>query len=362
MSRYVRFVRHMADYFILYLGNYGLTKLIRPRPDYVEIRVTEGCNSRCITCEAWKNPRANELTTSEMKDVLRQLRKMSVEIVRISGGEPLIRSDLRAIVEECTLLGFKETHIATNGLLLKEKARDLIRKGATRFDVSLDGESSTNDFIRGVSGHYAAVIEGINEVKRIEREVHRRVPITIFTTLMKQNIGEVPSLVRMCEKMGLRWCFSLLCGNLDFFQGLEIAKLAERDWRMIDRTIDYLEDTYRRKPWLIYSNQEILEYARNFMKGRLDLYEFPCVLGYTVMCVGAEGQIYPGCYVHKPVGNVRERPIEEILRSPEYRQLAERMYRRECPNCTFYYEKSILARHMFIRTDAVRRIVRSKHT
>jgi len=358
--RLLRSTRYVLDHLLLYSGNYTLLRFTSPRPDYAEIRVTEGCNSRCITCDAWKSSRQNELTTSETKDVLRQLREISVEVIRISGGEPLIRSDLSEIVEECNFLGFKEIHIATNGILLKEKAEDLIVKGATRFDVSLDGGISTNNRIRGLSGHYDMVLKGIGEVKRVERQVRRKIPITIFTTLMKQNMAEVPSLVKMCEEMGLRWCFSLLCGNLDFFRQIDTTKLAAKDWKMIDQTVDYLKKVYSEKPWLIYSNQEILEYARDYMKGKINLYDFPCVLGYTVVCIGAKGQVYPGCYVHKPIGNIRKESLEKILKSSEYRKLAEKMYKRECPNCTFYYEKSILVRQMFRRADALRKIMRSR--
>lgn len=360
MSGILNRLREGARYGILYLGNYSLLKLISPKPNLAEVRVTEGCNSRCITCEAWKNSRVGELTTLEMFDALKQLRKIGVKVVRLSGGEPLIRSDFSEIVKQCNHLGFWEIHVVTNGLLLEKKAEELLLNGATRVDVSLDGIQDTNDQIRGVPGHYSTALKGIQKVKKLEKKLGRKIPVTIFTTLLKQNISEVKSIVEICEKIGARWCFSLLDGNLDFFQEVDISRLTVTDWRVIDETFDYLKDMYSEKPWLIYSSPGILEYASNYMKGRENAYDFPCVLGYTTICLGSKGQVYPGCYVHEPVGNVRKEKIKNMLKSQEYRKLVETMYRRECPGCTFYYEASVLVRHMFQRTEGIRKLIRSK--
>jgi MoaA/NifB/PqqE/SkfB family radical SAM enzyme len=301
------------------------------------------------------------LTTIEITDVLSQLKSLGIETVRLSGGEPLTRPDIAEIVKECQSLGFREIQVATNGLLLEKKAEELILAGADRFDVSLDGAcSTTNDQIRGVLGHYDAVMKGVKEVKRVEKSIGRRIPVTIFTTLLRQNVSEVPSMLEMCEKLRLRWCFSLLCGNLDFFRGIDVSKISITDWKAVDSTFDLLGEIYADKKWLVYSSPDIIEYARNYVKGRVDLHDFPCVLGYMTMCLGSRGQVYPGCYVHKPVGNVRNERLARILKSHEYRELARKMYKRECSGCTFYYEASVMIRGMFPKIERLRKTLRSR--
>lgn len=360
MSGVVRRLSNEVRYGVLYLGNYSILKIISPRPDYVEVRVTEGCNSRCITCRAWKNSREGELSTQEMIDAFKQLREIGVTSIRISGGEPLIRSDIIELIKECKRLKFQDIYVATNGLLLKPKAEELVEGGVTHFGVSLDGIKETNDLIRGVPGSFERVLEGISAVKRSLKKMGTDVPITVFTTLLRQNIREVPSLLKLAEDIGVNWCFSLLDGNLDFFEGVDISELVIKDEKVIDKTIDYLKNLWYEKPWLVYSGPDILEYARSYLKGTNRDDDLPCTLGYKLISIGSRGEVYPGCYVFKPIGSIRETRLSEIVKSKDYRALAEKIYRRECSGCTFFYEDNILIRHMFPKAERIRSLIRSK--
>ncbi|MGD0158829.1 MAG: radical SAM protein [Candidatus Bathyarchaeia archaeon] len=342
------------------MGNYSFLKLISPNPDYAEVRVTEGCNSRCVTCRAWKNSREGELSTQEMISAFEQLRRIGVESIRISGGEPLIRSDIIELIKECKRLKFRQIYLATNGLLLHQKAEDLVEAGVTHFGVSLDGIEETNDMIRGVPGSYERVSEGIRAVKGSMKKVGVSFPVTVFTTLLRQNIREVPRLLKLCEDIGANWCFSLLDGNLDFFEGVDISELVVNDWKVIDETIDYLQKLWREKPWLVYSGPNILEYARNYLKGVNRDDDVPCTLGYKLISLGSRGEVYPGCYVFKSIGNIRHKALGEIVKSKEYAALAEKMYRGECAGCTFFYEDNVLIRNMFPRVERIRSLMRSK--
>lgn len=359
MSGILNRVSNGVRYGVLYLGNYSFLRFVSPKPDYAEVRITEGCNSRCVTCRAWQNTREGELSTREMISAFRQLREIGVTSLRISGGEPLIRSDIIELVRESRLLKFREIYLATNGLLLQQKAEDLVRSGVTHFGVSLDGIKETNDMIRGVPGSYERVLEGIRAVKNSNQKVGVDVPITVFTTLLKQNIREVPLLLKLCEDIGVRWCFSLLDGNLDFFEGVDISEFVIKDWKVIDETIDYLKELWNEKPWLVYSGPTILEYARSYLKGIKSDDGLPCTLGYRVISMGSKGEVYPGCYVFKPVGSIRQTRLSEIVKSKEYRVLAEKMYRRECSGCTFFYEDNVLIRNMFPKAEKIRNSMRS---
>ncbi|HKZ39440.1 MAG TPA: radical SAM protein, partial [Candidatus Hodarchaeales archaeon] len=208
MANIVRRVGRIVDKPLLYSGNYGLIRFAAIAPDWAEVRVTEGCNSKCITCDAWKNSRENELTTDELINALRQLKTIGVKIVRFSGGESLLRPDLPELVRESRNLGFHEIQIATNGLLLEQKAEQLVEKGGglVRFDVSIDGIGETDNMIRGIPDHYSRVLAGVKKVKSVEKKIGRQITINVFTTLLKQNISEVYLLVDMCERLGARWC------------------------------------------------------------------------------------------------------------------------------------------------------------
>ena len=104
---------------LLYLGKSFLLKHVRLKPIWANVRVTENCNSRCITCYAWKNNSQNELTTEEMKDALHQLRDVGVRNLIFVGGEPLLRPDIGELIKEASLVGFENIIVVTNGLLLE---------------------------------------------------------------------------------------------------------------------------------------------------------------------------------------------------------------------------------------------------
>jgi MoaA/NifB/PqqE/SkfB family radical SAM enzyme len=343
----VGFFKKKLDHLLLWSGSSALCKLVSINPRYAYLRITENCNSRCKTCFAWKNKSIRELTTEEIKDVLKQLRDVGVELVWLSGGEPLIRNDIGKLVKECTLLGFKQVFVQTNGLLLQEKANELIANGVTHIDVSIDGIGKMNDWIRGVPQSYEKSLQGIETINRIKKERNLELPgVTVFSTLLQQNFEEVPRLVEMCRKLGVFWDFSLLDDNVDFFKEIDISEFTITDHKRIDILIDYLKKIHRDVPGVISpSHTDLsLEYARRYLKG--NSIGLPCVLGFTHICIGSHGEVYSGCLAQGPVGNLRKSSLLQIIRSKRYRENVEKVYMKQCSGCTFFFTTNLYAKHL----------------
>jgi len=109
-----------------YLG--GVTDRYRrgralPSPTYVFWDSTRRCNLRCLHCGAVKETYAHELSTEQMKGILDQLAAMKVGMFGATGGEPLLRRDLREVLSYAHGLGMR-TGIATNGFLIDEAAAE----------------------------------------------------------------------------------------------------------------------------------------------------------------------------------------------------------------------------------------------
>ena len=109
----------------------------------LRISVTDRCNLRCQYCmpEAeyvWL-PRTDILTFEEIGLLVDVFAGAGVDRVRITGGEPLLRTDLADLVR---LLGAKppirDLALTTNGVLLPERAEALRAAGLHRITVSLD--------------------------------------------------------------------------------------------------------------------------------------------------------------------------------------------------------------------------------
>ncbi len=70
-------------------------------PFYASFKVTDRCGFHCSFCNVWKDP-AKDLDTDGVRKVLRNLGQSSVVLTSIEGGEPLLRKDIEAILEEAS--------------------------------------------------------------------------------------------------------------------------------------------------------------------------------------------------------------------------------------------------------------------
>ena len=108
----------------------------------LRIGVTDRCNIRCFYCmpeTVQFLPRADLLSFEEIQRLVVILAKNGVDRIRITGGEPLVRSELwRLIGMIKSVEGIKEIALTTNGLLLAEQAERLKSAGLDRLNVSLD--------------------------------------------------------------------------------------------------------------------------------------------------------------------------------------------------------------------------------
>jgi len=121
-------------------------RLARPLRD-LRISVTDRCQFRCTYCmprEVFGRdfaflPREQLLTFEELARLSRVFASLGVRKLRLTGGEPLLRSDLERLIAMLAHIGgIQDIALTTNGALLGGKARALAAAGLHRVTVSLD--------------------------------------------------------------------------------------------------------------------------------------------------------------------------------------------------------------------------------
>lgn len=121
-------------------------RLGRPLHD-LRISVTDRCNLRCTYCMpeehfGEKHPflqRRDLLSFEEIATVARAVASLGGAKLRITGGEPLLRKDLSALISMLREIpGIEDIALTTNGLLLAQFAEELRDAGVQRVTVSLD--------------------------------------------------------------------------------------------------------------------------------------------------------------------------------------------------------------------------------
>ncbi|GAA4020691.1 GTP 3',8-cyclase MoaA [Deinococcus rubellus] len=118
----------------------------RPLRD-LRISVTDRCNLRCTYCMPGEIfgadyaflPREELLSFEEIERLARLFVRLSVQKLRLTGGEPLLRRDLPQLIEQLSRIeGVHDIAMTTNGLLLPRLAASLKAAGLQRVTVSLD--------------------------------------------------------------------------------------------------------------------------------------------------------------------------------------------------------------------------------
>ncbi len=135
----------------------------------LRLSVTDRCNYRCVYCRTGNDGAAfSELPLADYARMLRTFVSLGIEKVRLTGGEPLLRSGLLDLVQETaqlrTALSGEPIDIAltTNGHLLAGLAGPLKDAGLSRITVSMDAvDPETFTRITRVPGSFERVRAGI---------------------------------------------------------------------------------------------------------------------------------------------------------------------------------------------------------
>ena len=127
--------------------------------DNLRLSVTQKCNLRCFYCHReGEDYLANtEMTPEELERVVRVAVSLDVKRIKLTGGEPLLRTDILEIVHRLShIQNIQEVAITTNGILLRDLAGPLKAAGLTRVNVSLGTiKPATYREITGVDAVYA---------------------------------------------------------------------------------------------------------------------------------------------------------------------------------------------------------------
>ena len=172
-------------------------------PRYLRVSVTTRCNLRCFYCRPGRAEEERVLPEPSVEDLALLVRcaaEEGVRKVRLTGGEPLMREDLEAVVGRVSATpGVAETALTTNGIGLATRAAGLKQAGLDRANISLD--TLRGPRFLAITGHdrLNEVTAGIDAAARVFDRVK------INTVLLRgRNEDEIGDLVRFAAERGLR--------------------------------------------------------------------------------------------------------------------------------------------------------------
>ena len=166
--------------------------------NYLRVSVTERCNLSCVYCgKSDCAKKENELTADEIVSIASAFVSCGVDKIRLTGGEPLVRSDICEIAARLhELPGLRTLALTTNGVYLAQVAAALKKAGVDSVNISLDStDGSTYRKLTGADVLHR-VLEGIDEARRVGLA-----PVKINAVLMRGvNEDSAASLIDLARE------------------------------------------------------------------------------------------------------------------------------------------------------------------
>jgi cyclic pyranopterin phosphate synthase len=181
----------------------------RPIRD-LRVSLTDRCNFRCFYClphgEPPIAPKEQMLSYEEIEYVCEIFVELSIEKIRLTGGEPMLRRDIETIIRKLTRLkdsGLRDLALTTNGYYLPERAQTLKDAGLDRVTISLD--SLKRDVFKRMTGVDVLdkVLAGIAAAKKAGLE-----PIKINAVIVRgHNEDEVADFAAFAREHDVKMRF-----------------------------------------------------------------------------------------------------------------------------------------------------------
>jgi MoaA/NifB/PqqE/SkfB family radical SAM enzyme len=278
---------------------------------------TGRCNSRCVSCDWWRQSGADDLTLAEIGEMAAGLPALGTRVVAFSGGEPLLRPEVFDAAARFRAHGMT-LHLLTSGVLL-ERFADRVGQHFARVCVSLDATSGAlYEQIRGVDA-LAVVGRGVARLHQLAP----RLPLTARATLHRANFRELPRLVDYARRLGLDGISFLPAdiSSLGFgrserpdpsplaLSAEEVAEFSET----VERTIAVYAADFE-SGFIAESPDKLRRLPRYYaaLDGDGPFPTVSCNAPWVSVVVEANGSVRP-CFFHESIGSIRRAPLAAIV-------------------------------------------------
>jgi len=209
--------------FLAFAVGFAIRKRVTARLDYarqdgrskpmkqVNLKITNACNLRCITCAQWgESGYMIGKPTSVVRETvpLETYQRMVDDIAPIKpwiyiwGGEPFLYPDLVPLLRTMKQKGLIGS-VVTNGFFLSQHAEELVEIGWDSLALSLDGTRELHDEIRGIPGTFDRLMEAIATIQETKKRRGRDKPhITLVTTVSRKNAQHLDAIFDVGERVG----------------------------------------------------------------------------------------------------------------------------------------------------------------
>lgn len=315
------------------------------RPHNVFIEVTNHCNLLCETCPrtftTYEQPKT--LAWEDFVRIVDQFPDMERAVLH-GIGEPLLNKDLPRIIAHLKARGVYVLFNTNATLLTDDWARKLIESGLDEIRVSIDGsDPKTYALIRGAP-LFHKVVGNLKRFVEIQKEMQATRPRpSLWMTGMKENIAELPAVVRLAAHIGVP---EVYLQRMVYYADADHAPGMLDNGHGLFATFDEITDRIVAESEALAQSLGVRLRAsgattpQRSLRGEgaivNDTPQSPwsaCLRPWTTAYVTANGNLLPCCiapfatqdYESLKLGNLFERPMDDVWNAERYREWRTRL-------------------------------------
>jgi len=296
------------------------------------------CNYRCKTCNIWKKRPAHELSLKEIERFFRLAPRFSW--IDLTGGEVFLRKDFLHVVEAilCSCPDLLLLHFPTNGYLTDIIVRTVDKIMSWKpekliITVSLDGDESVNDEVRGVRGGWRRQMETFRQLHSIPG-----VRVVLGMTLSAHNADQFENAFLAARTQWERLGYEDFHVNVAQISGHYYGNQDQDPYQgrrevIIGEIKKYLRHRgWPKNPVAFLENQYLKRVESYLRTGRTPV---RCQALRSSCFLNPMGDVYPCGMYDRVLGNLRENDYDlfRIWNSENGRRLQKEIWEFQCPQC-----------------------------
>lgn len=312
-------------------------------PMLVIWEVTRACELACQHCrgsaENRRDPR--ELTTAEGYRLIDDVAAMGTPLIIFSGGDPLQRNDLEALIYYAKAAGLRVGTIpATTNRLTKERLMTIKAAGVDQIALSIDGATcAEHDEFRRNEGSFYQAMKGASWAHDLN------IPLQVNTVLGAWNAHRFEALAELVSSLGVVfWEIFLLVptGRGADLQGCSAEQVEELFAKIhafsssANFVVKITEGQHYRR--YVAQHKKNVKTTNRPPNNQADLTSLKAVHAGNGFCfVDHTGEVYPSGFLPIACGNVRDVSIIDTYRThPVFRDLKNPdLLQGRCAECAY---------------------------
>lgn len=285
-------------------------------PFSVQLDLTYRCNEQCVHCYLDHDDHG-EMTTVEIKHLLKEMAEAGVFILTLSGGEIFMRKDFFEILEYARSLTFC-IKLKTNAVLIREaqaaRLRDL---GVESIQISIySHRPEVHDAITKVPG---SLRRSINAIRFLRAQ---GLKVVVANVLMTENMQDYHGVRALAEEIDAKY-------TLD----PTITPMMDGDRSIV--ALNAGESALQR----LFRDEAFVGNADEFcapppVPDEESMKALPCSAGHTACYVSPYGEFYPCVQFPLSCGNVRQQRFIDIWRNSEQLKEVRSIRLRDLSSCS----------------------------